>query len=291
MLDPATGEPAYTGVVQATANAPTAFLAEVCQSGDPRRNRGGARAPPVRRVVAPRGRNGRGDCRRSRLQAGPGERRRASLLDHQPLGRRDGPVAVSASVGVGLMMSSTRRNANKRDLRAVHEALSLTALAMVALHGVALLGDSFLQSRARRHRRPVRRGVQAALDGARDHRRIRARRPRALLLRPQPHRGGALAAPAPSQRRLLASRDRPHHRSGKRLGRALVPGAQRRVGHSRGRTPGPALAWKVSRRRDGSESHSPSCFPRISFMISSVPPPIGPRRASRTARSMPYSRM
>jgi integrase len=38
-------------------------------------------------------------------------------------------------------------------------------------------------------------------------------------------------------------------------------------------------------------SYSPSCLPRISFMISSVPPPIGPRRASRRARSTPYSRM
>jgi len=37
--------------------------------------------------------------------------------------------------------------------------------------------------------------------------------------------------------------------------------------------------------------YSPICLPRISFMISSVPPPIGPKRASRTARSMPYSRM
>jgi integrase len=37
--------------------------------------------------------------------------------------------------------------------------------------------------------------------------------------------------------------------------------------------------------------YNPICLPRISFMISSVPPPIGPRRASRTARSMPYSRM
>jgi integrase len=37
--------------------------------------------------------------------------------------------------------------------------------------------------------------------------------------------------------------------------------------------------------------HSPICLPRISFITSSVPPPIGPRRASRTARSMPYSRM
>jgi integrase len=39
------------------------------------------------------------------------------------------------------------------------------------------------------------------------------------------------------------------------------------------------------------EPYSPISLPRISFMISSVPPPIGPRRASRTARSMPYSRM
>ncbi len=37
--------------------------------------------------------------------------------------------------------------------------------------------------------------------------------------------------------------------------------------------------------------YSPIDLPMISFMISSVPPPIGPRRASRTARSMPYSRM
>lgn len=40
-----------------------------------------------------------------------------------------------------------------------------------------------------------------------------------------------------------------------------------------------------------SGDYNPICLPRISFMISSVPPPIGPRRASRTARSMPYSRM
>ena len=42
------------------------------------------------------------------------------------------------------MMSSQRKVSNKRDLRAIHEALSLTTLAMVALHGVSLLGDAFL---------------------------------------------------------------------------------------------------------------------------------------------------
>jgi sulfoxide reductase heme-binding subunit YedZ len=52
-------------------------------------------------------------------------------------------LLASASVAVGLMMSSKRKDSNKRDLRAIHEALSLTALAMVALHGLSLLGDSF----------------------------------------------------------------------------------------------------------------------------------------------------
>jgi sulfoxide reductase heme-binding subunit YedZ len=54
-------------------------------------------------------------------------------------------ILASASVGAGLMMSSRRPAAPKRDLRAIHEALSLTTLAMVALHGLALLGDSYLR--------------------------------------------------------------------------------------------------------------------------------------------------
>lgn len=53
-------------------------------------------------------------------------------------------LLASASVALGLMMSSRRKTSSKRDLRAIHEALSLTTLAMVALHGVALLGDSYL---------------------------------------------------------------------------------------------------------------------------------------------------
>ena len=55
-------------------------------------------------------------------------------------------ILASAAVAVGLMASAKRQspNAPKRDLRAIHEALSLTTLAMVALHGLALLGDSYL---------------------------------------------------------------------------------------------------------------------------------------------------
>ncbi len=54
-------------------------------------------------------------------------------------------LLASASVAVGLMIGAQRSGAtNKRDLRSVHEALSLTSLAMVAVHGVSLLGDSYL---------------------------------------------------------------------------------------------------------------------------------------------------
>jgi sulfoxide reductase heme-binding subunit YedZ len=53
-------------------------------------------------------------------------------------------ILASAAVGAGLMVSAKRQSSNKRDLRAIHEALSLTTLAMVVLHGVSLLGDSYL---------------------------------------------------------------------------------------------------------------------------------------------------
>jgi sulfoxide reductase heme-binding subunit YedZ len=53
-------------------------------------------------------------------------------------------ILSSAAVAVGLMIGSRRQGTNKRDLRAIHEALSLTTLALVLLHGVSLLGDSYL---------------------------------------------------------------------------------------------------------------------------------------------------
>jgi len=53
-------------------------------------------------------------------------------------------LLASASVCLGLMMSSRNRPTSRRDLRTVHEWLSLTTLALVGLHGVALLGDSYL---------------------------------------------------------------------------------------------------------------------------------------------------
>lgn len=42
------------------------------------------------------------------------------------------------------MMSSNGQGANRRDLRALHESMSLAALVMVAVHGGSLLGDTYL---------------------------------------------------------------------------------------------------------------------------------------------------
>lgn len=53
-------------------------------------------------------------------------------------------LLASASVAVGLMLSARQPGVDKRDLRPIHEALSLSTLAMVALHGLSLLGDSFM---------------------------------------------------------------------------------------------------------------------------------------------------
>ena len=60
--------------------------------------------------------------------------------------RAAGSVALllaSASVVCGLMIGS-RFTSNRADFRAVHEGLSLATLGFVALHGLALLGDSWL---------------------------------------------------------------------------------------------------------------------------------------------------
>src|SRR6201996_9806394 len=53
-------------------------------------------------------------------------------------------LLAGAAVVAGLMLSARKPVTNKNDLRAIHETLSLTTLAMVALHGLSLLGDTYL---------------------------------------------------------------------------------------------------------------------------------------------------
>jgi sulfoxide reductase heme-binding subunit YedZ len=53
-------------------------------------------------------------------------------------------ILSSVSVCVGLLMSGRLRAKRGNELRVTHEALSLATLAALAVHGVALLGDSFM---------------------------------------------------------------------------------------------------------------------------------------------------
>src|SRR6202035_6130705 len=50
----------------------------------------------------------------------------------------------SISVCVGLLMGGRLSKGRRPDLRVTHEALSLATLAAIAVHGLALVGDSFL---------------------------------------------------------------------------------------------------------------------------------------------------
>ena len=63
--------------------------------------------------------------------------------------RASGVVAlglVTASVGIGLLMASKllRRPGLNRTLAKLHEHLALTGLVAIAVHGITLLGDSWL---------------------------------------------------------------------------------------------------------------------------------------------------
>ncbi len=53
-------------------------------------------------------------------------------------------VLSSVSVCVGLLMSGRLLKGRGPDLRVTHEALSLATLAAIAIHGLTLLGDGFL---------------------------------------------------------------------------------------------------------------------------------------------------
>ena len=52
-------------------------------------------------------------------------------------------LAASAAVALGLLMGG--RMSTRKDLRVLHEALSLGTLVALAVHALALLGDAYLQ--------------------------------------------------------------------------------------------------------------------------------------------------
>jgi sulfoxide reductase heme-binding subunit YedZ len=53
-------------------------------------------------------------------------------------------ILSSASVGFGLVMSGKLMKGSGPDRRAYHEVLSLAVMVAIAIHGLALVGDSFL---------------------------------------------------------------------------------------------------------------------------------------------------
>jgi sulfoxide reductase heme-binding subunit YedZ len=53
-------------------------------------------------------------------------------------------LLASAAVGLGLALGGRLTRTRSRDLRPLHEALSLATLAALVVHAVALLGDGFL---------------------------------------------------------------------------------------------------------------------------------------------------
>jgi sulfoxide reductase heme-binding subunit YedZ len=54
-------------------------------------------------------------------------------------------VFASLSVGLGVAMAARLARGRVRDPRALHEALSLATIAALAVHALALLGDSYLK--------------------------------------------------------------------------------------------------------------------------------------------------
>lgn len=55
-------------------------------------------------------------------------------------------VLASLAVGLGLLMSTKLLKGRRGDLLATHEVLSLSTLAAIAVHGLALLGDGYLKA-------------------------------------------------------------------------------------------------------------------------------------------------
>ena len=165
LLDPSTGEPAWTGLIGVTALGATTLEAETLSKlallSGPERARASARR--ARRPPRPRQRRRRAGRaaarppaparagRRPASGSGGGMTGATSISQHGwwLAGRASGVVAlalVTLSVGIGLTMSARlmRRPGLARRLTAVHEQAALAGLVAIAVHGLTLLGDPWL---------------------------------------------------------------------------------------------------------------------------------------------------
>ena len=159
LLDPATGRPAWTGVLCATAKAPTAALAEALAKA-------AVLAGPAagRRVLSRFGgllitwdgaviaESAGADWEDPQTRIPP--RCEGGMRDPMEYAwwlasRASGIVAlvlIALSVAIGLAMAAkaVRKPGVPRILIAVHEHAALAALVAIAVHGITLLGDHWL---------------------------------------------------------------------------------------------------------------------------------------------------
>ena len=135
-------------------------------------------------------------------------------------------VLVTVSVGLGLTMAGKvmRRPGLSRKLLAIHEQTALAGLVAIAVHGITLLGDPWLNPGVAGVTVPFAMGFRTALHRARHHRRLPGGAARPQLLRPPAdRRRGSGARPTGATVLVYAARPRPRaRRRHRRLGR-LVP--------------------------------------------------------------------
>ena len=171
---------AWTGVIQASALAPTALeaetVAEVRTAVGDRGHAllavgGGALVLDDGEVVLA------GD-----LQHDAGRDPRRPCDDRRPdqqvfcsASRAFGIVAIiMLAVSVGLWMAMSGRIIRRPlvcppSLKRYHEASTLVTLGLIIAHGGVLLADGYLKTRHRRHHRPLPDGLPAAVDRRRHH--------------------------------------------------------------------------------------------------------------------------
>ena len=222
LLDPATGEPAWTGPdLRHRARADRARGRDPGQGGAALRP--GSRASVarvLRRPPRPRRRRRR-DRRPMSADHGPGPRGAGAMTAAEPLAhgwwlasRAAGVVALlllALTVGLGLTMAGRldRRPGATRRLRRLHEDTALVALSALAVHALTLLGDPWLHPGAAGLAVPFTMAYRPCRDGPRRRRRLRRGAARPVVLRPHAHRAPAVAAAAPPDDRRLRPRGPP----------------------------------------------------------------------------------
>ena len=263
LLDPATGAPAWTGLIAATALAPSTLAAEALAKAALLSGPEAARRLLARRggvLVHDDGTVERiGPRRTVRPDAAPegGGMRSPDPTEYGwwLSSRAAGVVAfalIALSVLLGLAMAN--RLVKGRHAVKLHEHLALSGLVAIAVHGITLLGDSWLNPGATGLLVPFAMDYRPLYTGLGVIGGYLALAVRPLVLRAPPHPSAALAQPAPLHRRGLRARSDPRSRGGIRRLRAVDAGDP--AGH-RGADPVPARIAPAPERITSFRSQAP----------------------------------